>query len=291
MSLLSRQTIYRINALLFFALVVWIILLITTPSVNAMTIIRKYIPPGENFEYNGIQVRAGQAPTNSVGVGTLVEIFNAAADSWEQAIGDEHIVTIQFGWSPIPIGNGVHNVRFQAGTPNRVMEAMVYFDNDGSTRWFLDPTPQEHSEYPTVIECFVDLGAGRINSGRVLSGNSFSQPTLDLLTIAKHEIGHSIALSTWNYSWVTKQADRGVRVNPPRPFPGTIIPANTGGHLRLLGALMDSSLLPGQRKLISVVDVLAIAEIGEFIKVTLHPDIYPDHGSDQKKGKAKPGCG
>jgi hypothetical protein len=255
-----------------------------------MTIIRKHIPSGEQFEFDGILVTAGPAPQNIVGAGHLVEVFNAAADSWERAIGDDHIVTIQFGWSPIPVGNAVHNVRFQSGIPNRVTEAIVYFDNDGSTRWFLDPTPQEHSEYPTVIECSAALGGGRVNSGYVLSDSSSAQ-ALDLLTIAKHEIGHSIALSTWNYLWVTKRADRGILVNPPRPFSGTLIPVNSGGHIRLLGALMDSSLFPAQRKLISVVDVLAIAEMGEFIDLTLDPEVTPTANSDQDKEKSRPGCG
>ncbi|UCE64357.1 MAG: hypothetical protein JSU59_04235, partial [Nitrospirota bacterium] len=291
MSVKPKQNIPRLIAVIFISLVAWIIFSTAMPSVNALTIIRKYIPPGEQFEFDGIRVTAGHAPKNTVGAGNLVEVFDAAADSWERAIKDEHTVTIQFGWSPIPVGNGVHNVRFQTGIPNRVTEAIVYVDNDGSTRWFLDPTPQEHSEYQTVIECFVALGGGPVNSGYVLSGHSASAQALDLLTIAKHEIGHSIALSTWNYLWVTKQADRGILVNPPRPFSGSLIPVNSGGHLRLLGALMDSSLLPGQRKHISVVDVLAIAEVGEFIDLNLDPETNPIANSDLDKEKARPGCG
>jgi hypothetical protein len=291
MSVKPKQILFPLEPTIFFALVSWIIFSIGTPSVTAMVVIRKYIPPGEQFEFDGIQVIAGQAPSSIAGGGNLVDLFNAAASSWEQAIRDDHKVTIQFGWSPIPIAQGVHNVRFQTGIPNRVTEAIVYFDNDGSTRWFLDPTPQEHSEYSTMIECFVDLGGGRLNSGYVLSGNGASSQALDLLTIAKHEIGHSIALSPWNYMWVMKQAEQGIHVNSPRPFPGTLIPINRGGHLRLLGALMDSSLLPGQRKLISVVDVLAIAELGEFVDVNLHPDNYPDHSSDQDQENSSPGCG
>lgn len=285
-----KPSISRLNVAIFVALVVWIIFSAATPSVTAMTIIGKYIPPGEQFEFDGIPVTAGQGPQKAVGAGNLVEIFNAAAESWERAVGDDHVVTIQFGWSPIPVGHGVHNVRFQSGTPNRVTEAIVYFDNDGSTRWFLDPTPREHSEYPTLIECSADLGGGRVNSGYALSGPSSSTQALDLLTIAKHEIGHSISLSPWNYMWVTKHANRGIHVKSPRPFPGTLIPVNSGGHLRLLGALMDASLFPGQRKLISVVDVLAVAEVGEFIDLNIDREDTPTANSDMDKEKDRPGC-
>ena len=69
----------------------------------ALTIIRQHIPPGEPFEFDGLQVKAGPAPSNTIGEGNLVEVFHAAADSWEQAIKDDHTVTIQFGWSPLPL--------------------------------------------------------------------------------------------------------------------------------------------------------------------------------------------
>jgi hypothetical protein len=69
----------------------------------ALTIIRQYILSGESFELDGLQVKAGSAPTNTIGEGNLVEVFHAAADSWEPTIKDDHTVTIQFGWSPLPL--------------------------------------------------------------------------------------------------------------------------------------------------------------------------------------------
>ncbi len=261
-----------------------------TPPVSALTIIREYIPPGKTFQFDGLQITAGHPPTNTVGEGNLVEVFNAAADSWESKIKDDHTVTIQFGWSPIPIGGGVHNVRFQSGFPNRVTEAIVYFDNDGSTTWFLDETPREHSEYPTIVECYAAVGKGGINSGRVLSNGIQLVPSLDLLTIAKHEIGHTLGLSTWNYQWVLKNADQEIRINAPRPLAGSVIPIDSGGHLRLHGALMDQSLLPGQRKLISVVDVLAIAEMGEFSDLNLNIEESGSANALADKGVNNPPC-
>ena len=256
----------------------------------ALTIIRQHIPSGEPFEFDGLQVTAGPAPTNTIGEGNLVEVFHAAADTWEKAIKDDHTVTIQFGWSPLPLGGGVHYVRSQSGPPNRVTEAIVYFDNNGSTLWFLDATPLEHSEYPTLVECYTETKKGRVNSGRVLSGDIGSPRALDLLTIAKHEIGHALGFSTSNNQWVSKNAFKGIRLTSPRPYSEFVIPIDTEGHLRLHGALMDRSLIPGQRKLISPIDVLVIAEMGEFSDLNLNSDEYKNVTSLEGRGQTETGC-
>jgi hypothetical protein len=235
-------------------------------------------------------VKAGPAPTNTIGEGNLVEVFHAAADTWEKAIKDDYSVTIQFGWSPLPVGGGVHYVRSQSGPPNRVTEAIVYFDNNGSTLWFLDATPEEHSEYPTLVECYTDTKKGLVNSGRVLSGDIGSPRALDLLTIAKHEIGHALGFSTWNNQWVSKNAFKGIRLTSPRPYSKFVIPIDSEGHLRLHGALMDRSLIPGQRKLISHIDVLVIAEMGEFSDLNLNPDEYKNVTSLEGTGQTETRC-
>jgi hypothetical protein len=263
---------------------------IGTPSAMALTIIRQHIPPGEPFEFDGLHIKAGLASNNSIGEGSLIEVFHAAADIWEQAIKDDHTVTIQFGWSPLPLGGGVHYVRSQSGPPNRVTEAIIYFDNNGSTMWFLDSTPYKHSEYSTLVECYTDTKEGRVNSGRVLSGDISSPRALDLLTIAKHEIGHALGLSTWNAQWISKNAAKGIRLTSPRPYSGFVIPIDIEGHLRLHGALMDRSLLPGQRKLISVIDVLVIAEMGEFSDLNLNPDEYKTVTLPKDSGQTEIPC-
>jgi hypothetical protein len=95
-------------------------------------------------------------------------------------------------------------------------------------------------------------------------GHQLTYRALNLLTIAKHEIGHTLGLSTWNDQWIMKNPAKGIRLTAPRPFSGFVVPIDTEGHLRLHGALMDRSLLPGQRKLISAIDVLVVAEMGNF---------------------------
>ena len=280
----NKQISLRLNSLIFLLLVTGILVAVARHPASALTIIREYIPPGESFEFDGFQITAGKPPATLVGNGSIIEVFDAAANSWENAIGDDHTVTIQFGWSPLPIGAGIHNVRSQGGSPNRITEAVVYFDNDGSTVWFLDSTPGEHSEYSIAVTCYADLGTGRLNSGRILSKKMNAVQALDFLTIAKHEIGHALGLSTWNYEWEVKNAEEGIQITKPRPFAESVIPTDSGGHLRLHGALMDQVLLPRQRKLMSVADVLAIAEMGEFTDLNLTPEEYSSHNS--LKGKS-----
>jgi len=290
MSASEKPSVLRLKVWLLLALWIGGACIIAPPSAMALTIIRQHIPPNESFKFDGLQVTAGHAPTNAFGEGDLVQIFNAAADIWEQAIKDDHTVTIQFGWSPLPLGGGIHNVLSQSGLPNRVTKAIVYFDNNGSTVWFLDSTPHKHSEYPTLVECYTDTNEGRVNSGRVLSGNIGSPRALDLLTIAKHEIGHALGFSTWNAQWIWKNAAQGIHLTSPRPFSEFIVPIDTEEHVRLHGALMDRSLLPGQRKLISVIDVLVIAEMGEFSNLNLNPDEDKTGNAHEDTDKTETSC-
>jgi len=290
MSTTNKPFVSCLKAWLLLTLWIGSLYILATPSAMALTINRQHIPPGEPFEYDDLQVQAGPAPTTTIGDGNLIQIFHAAADSWEQAIKDNHTVTIQFGWSPLPLGGGVHYVRSQSEPPNRVTEAVIYFDNNGSTLWFLDATPEEHSEYPTLIECYTETKKGRVNSGRVLTGDIGSSQALDLLTIATHEIGHALGFSTWNNQWVSKNAFNGIHLTSPRPYSGFVIPIDASGHLRLHGALMDPSLVPGQRKLISVIDVLVMAEMGEFSNLSLNPGKYKTVTSREDTGQTTMHC-
>jgi hypothetical protein len=53
---------------------------------------------------------------------------------------------------------------------------------------------------------------------------------------------------------------------------------------------MDRSLLPGQRKLISVIDLLVIAEMGEFSDLNLNPDKYETAAPPKNSGQPEMRC-
>ncbi len=69
------------------------------PAASGLTIERLFVEPGEEFPF--LATDAAEEPANAVGGGNLVKVFNRAARVWQQAIQDDHTVTLYFGWSPL----------------------------------------------------------------------------------------------------------------------------------------------------------------------------------------------
>ena len=271
-----KLKIFSVSMLLVLAM-----LLATIPNASALTIVRDFISDGNLFPTIG--VTAGSAPGNAAGGGNLVGVFDAAADWWEMAILDPHTVTIHFGWAALGGSTlGVHNFLVGADAdgggplPFRETEATIRFDNDGSSVFFVDPTPHEDEEYTTFTETFADLGGGIINTGRVFTGPTGDAiGRTDLLTVAKHEVGHALGLSSGNISFITENGNGQIDVIGPRPFAGTVIPTISGAHLDIgnsfSGSLMFPSISSSIRKIQAGVDILANAEIQDFNNINLNP--------------------
>jgi hypothetical protein len=229
----------------------------------------------------------GAAPGNTAGGGNLVDVFNAAADWWEMAYpnpngnGTDFAVTINFAW--LNIGGGTlafHSLQAQGGVPNRETAANIRFDSDGSSVWFLDPTPHLNEEYQTFTESAQDFGAGLINTGRIFTdpiGAAIGRH--DLLAVAKHEIGHALGLSAANTSY---QAETGLDNDidvlfAGLPFIGSVIPTTNPGvnvfnaHLNIGTALLFPSIGTGIRRIQSGVDILANAQLSRFQNPVLDP--------------------
>ncbi|HEY9650719.1 MAG TPA: hypothetical protein V6C95_08655 [Coleofasciculaceae cyanobacterium] len=285
------------NSLTFATVSSLVALSVTMPKAVAITISRNFIEPGtlvnvgdsslsdflmeEGASDDPLNIvstfTGGTAPGNAVGGGNLIDIFNAAADWWEKAIQDNFELTLNFSWAPLERDLGVHTLGAQGGTPNRETMGFIRFDNDGSSSWFLDPTPHKNEEYRVFTSTSADLGGGDINVGRVYTspvGDAIGR--FDLLSVAKHEIGHALGLSSANISFQAENVDRDIDVQAPRPFPGTEIPTRDGAHLTLNTSLMYPFFTPGMRKVPSGVDILANAELSEFNNVNLNPVHVPE---------------
>ncbi|HEX5052383.1 MAG TPA: hypothetical protein VFZ65_11455 [Planctomycetota bacterium] len=215
---------------------------------------------------------AGAPPATVAGGGNLTAIFNAAADWWEGTlVTSPYTVTITYQWGPLSGSTlGLHSLVSQGGSPNRETAGTITFDNDGTSSWFLDPTPCANTEFttgPTLASA--NLGGGLMNTGRTYTGGTGSASgRTDLFSVCLHEIGHALGLSSANTSFVAEAGvDLSIDVTAPRPFPGAAIPTVSGAHLNLTSALMFPSIGTGLRHLPTDADALANAQVSQMTNI------------------------
>lgn len=229
-------------------------------SANALTITRNFT--------------GGAAHASAVGGGTLQNIFNYAADWWEGAIQDAHAVSISYSWAALGGSTlGVHNLVSQSGAPNRETAGNIRFDNDGTSVFFMDGTPGDNSEFSTLTTSSADLGGGMVNTGRVYTGAmGLAAGRIDMLSIALHEIGHALGLSSANTAFQAENVDLDIDVIGGL-FGGSVIPTISGAHINIGSTLMFPTFGSGQRRLIAGTDVLANCQISQFANCNLNPSV------------------
>jgi hypothetical protein len=200
------------------------------------------------------------------GGGNIVDIFAAAARTWEAAILDDLTVQIQFGWVPGAPVIGDGPLAFSLGN-HRDGEIFVSVSHD----WFLDATPATAEEYATAERRLVSFGDAAYTYGLGFSGGIGAADGTDLYTVLLHEIGHVLSFGP---SAFADYADGDVDVTAPRPRAGLELPvADNCCHLQdpsgfaEFNPLMFKFIGSGERRLISDADLLFVAETGDWTQL------------------------
>src|SRR5690606_8404106 len=120
-----------------------------------------------------------------------------------------------------------HTLNAQGGTPNRETAGTIVFDNDGSSSWYLDPTPCDNSEWSTFTQNTSNYGAGvLIDEARWSGASGGASGNHDLFGVCLHEIGHALGLSSANTAYQAETGDNDIDVTSPRPSNGSTLAVN-----------------------------------------------------------------
>jgi hypothetical protein len=242
-----------------------------------------------NFTYNA---GVSSPPANDLSGTALVAMMQDAADIWSDIILDNWTINVELRWQVPTLGNNFSGQMqlFQAHPGNMNNEpaeqnnraVWTVIRMNPNRNWWIDPTPQNNSEFNMGQTLYRDLTATQQNAwyngtvpnlmevGFQGAANAGAQILIDdnnardLLTVAVHELGHTVGIggtqaatnetNDGDYD-IPSQLVGGANIDALIDSPGNnhINPSATGGS----PVLMCVCGLGGGRRLPSAIDVFA----------------------------------
>jgi len=255
-----------------------------------------------NLVYRGpgsgqADARATTNPSDPTGA-LLIAHMQEASSEWADLIEDNHTMTINFFYAgatevPTQTANARTLTSVDANPDgseeNRtVLGEMKFFD--GASTWFFDPTPQSDAEFnmeqivlsdlsPADQAAGFNVGPGSAPQLEIGYRSSNSVAGTDLLSTARHEIGHLMGVtSSFDLPAVgieTSDGDYDFDPSFVGGVPVGAIVADDNGmqvdfHLEAAPPLMSNvGSLAGSRRDISAADVFAAASVGAWTQIDL----------------------
>jgi len=232
-------------------------------------------------------------PSYDPGGTNLMASMNAAAEHWGRSTGiiqDNHTITIGVFWADLSDGNGTLGLHtnLDGGPVPKPTIATIQMDTQfmGVDRlWYFDPTPTNHSEFNLTQTRYGGLSPANqaawyngsppavleagFAGGATITSPLAAQNGSDMLSVALHEIGHALGMTTNVAAPQTVDGDYDVNPGFVGGFSVGITDDGTF-HLPQTNTVMAPGINAGTRRLPSASDVFSVASASNWTNLFLH---------------------